>query len=118
MNKIDKNFLLTGNKFMPELYLGQPGFTYSTNRLFTKHCKRIQKLKKSRWLVFLSNFTICCKQKWKLIKNQLSIIEQTRDQNSIKYYSINWWNFTLIIFEMINLKWIKSITNFCWLETN
>ena len=29
MNKIVKKFLLTGDKFMPELYLSQPGFTYS-----------------------------------------------------------------------------------------
>ena len=35
------NFLLTGDKFMPELDLKQPGFTYSTCGPFTKHCERI-----------------------------------------------------------------------------
>ena len=39
MNK----FLLTGDKFMPELDLKQPGFTNSTCGPFTKHCERIQK---------------------------------------------------------------------------
>ena len=43
MNKIIKKFLLTGDKFMPELYLKQPGFTYSACGPFTKHLERIQK---------------------------------------------------------------------------
>ena len=30
MNKIINKFLLTGDQFMPELHLKQPGFTYST----------------------------------------------------------------------------------------
>ena len=37
-------FLLTGDKFMPELHLKQPGFTYSACRPFTKHGERIQKI--------------------------------------------------------------------------
>ena len=43
MNKIINKFLLTGDKFMPELHLKHPGFTYSACRPFTKHCQRIQK---------------------------------------------------------------------------
>ena len=42
MNKIINKFLLTRDKFMPELYLKQPGFTSSASRAFTKHRKRIQ----------------------------------------------------------------------------
>ena len=42
MNKIIKKLLLTGDKFMPELHLKQPGFTYSACGAFTKHCERIQ----------------------------------------------------------------------------
>ena len=45
MNEIINKFLLTGNKFMPELYLKQSGFTYSTCGPFTKDSKRIQKFK-------------------------------------------------------------------------
>ena len=33
MNVIANNFLLAGDKFMPEMYLKQPGFTYSANHL-------------------------------------------------------------------------------------
>ena len=43
MNKIVNKFLLTGNRFMPEMHLKQPGFTYSTCGPFTKYKKRIKK---------------------------------------------------------------------------
>ena len=43
MNKIIYNFLLTGDKFMPELHLKQPGFTYGVCGLFAKHFERIQR---------------------------------------------------------------------------
>ena len=39
MNK----FLLVGDKFMPEMHLKQPGFTYSACRPFTKNKERIEK---------------------------------------------------------------------------
>ena len=45
MNKIVNKFLLTGDKFMPELRLRQPGFTYSTCGTFAKHHERIQKFR-------------------------------------------------------------------------
>ena len=47
MNKIISKFLLTGDKFMPEFYLKQPGFICSAYGPFTKHCKRIQKFKET-----------------------------------------------------------------------
>ena len=40
-------FLLAGDKFMPEIYLKQPGFTYSACRPITKNKERIQKLKET-----------------------------------------------------------------------
>ena len=43
MNKIINKFLLVGDKFMPELHLKQPGFTYSACGPFTKNKKRIEK---------------------------------------------------------------------------
>ena len=41
MNEIVNKFLLVGDKFMPEMYLRQPGFTYSTGVSFTKNKERI-----------------------------------------------------------------------------
>ena len=40
MNEIFNKFLLTGDKFVPELHLRQPGFTYSAYGSFTKHRER------------------------------------------------------------------------------
>ena len=37
--------MLSGDKFMPEFHLKQPGFTYSTCGPFTKHRERIQKFR-------------------------------------------------------------------------
>ena len=43
MNEIMNGFLLVGDKFMPEMHLKQPGFTYSTCGPFTKNKERIEK---------------------------------------------------------------------------
>ena len=45
MNEIVHNFLLAGDKFMPEMHLKQPGFTYSACGPFTKN-KEFKNLKK------------------------------------------------------------------------
>ena len=47
MFEIINNFLLAGDKFMPDLHLRQSGFTYSDLRLFGKHLERIQKFKEA-----------------------------------------------------------------------
>ena len=48
MNEIVDKFLLAGDKFMPEMHLKQPGFTYSACGPFTKNKERIQKFKETR----------------------------------------------------------------------
>ena len=47
MNEIVNKFLLAGDKFMPEMYLRQPGFTYSACGPFTLNDERIQKSKET-----------------------------------------------------------------------
>ena len=47
MNEIVNKFLLAGDKFMPEMHLKQPGFTYSACGTFTKKKERIQKFKET-----------------------------------------------------------------------
>ena len=47
MNEIINTFLLVGDKFMSEMHLKQPGFTYSACGPFTKNKERIQKFKKT-----------------------------------------------------------------------
>ena len=43
MNEIVNKFLLVGDKFIPEMHLKQPGFTYSACGAFTKNKERIEK---------------------------------------------------------------------------
>ena len=47
MNEIVNKFLLAGDKFMPEMHLRQPGFTYSACGPFTKNKERIQVFKET-----------------------------------------------------------------------
>ena len=44
MNEIVNKFLLVGNKFMPEMHLKQPGFSYSACSPFTRNKERTEKL--------------------------------------------------------------------------
>ena len=47
MNNIINKFLLTGDKFMSEMHLKQPGFTYSACGPFTKHKEKIKKFEQT-----------------------------------------------------------------------
>ena len=47
MNEKVNMFLLAGDKFMPDIHLRQPGFTYSACGTFPKIKERIQKFKET-----------------------------------------------------------------------
>ena len=47
MNKIINKLLLAGDKFIPEMHLRQPGFTYSACGPFTKNKERIENFMKT-----------------------------------------------------------------------
>ena len=52
---IVNNILLAGDSFMLEMFLRQPGFTYSACGTFTKNKERIKKKQKKRRLkIYLS----------------------------------------------------------------
>ena len=51
MNKIIKEFLGAGYKYVPEMHLKQPGFTYSACGPFTKSKERIKKIKETGDLI-------------------------------------------------------------------
>ena len=53
MNEIVNKLLLVGNKFIPELHLKQPGFTYSVCCSSTKNKERIEKFKQARNIDFI-----------------------------------------------------------------
>ena len=45
MNNIINEFLLAGDKFMPEMHLRKPQFVYSACGPFTRHKERIKEFK-------------------------------------------------------------------------
>ena len=47
MNDVVNNFLLAGDKFMPEMHSKQPGFTDSIYGPFTKNKEIIQRFKET-----------------------------------------------------------------------
>ena len=47
MNEIVNTCLLAGDKFMPEMHLRQPGFTYGACGPCTKKNERIKKFKET-----------------------------------------------------------------------
>ena len=47
MNEIINSFLLAGDKFITEMLLRQPGFTYSASRPFAKNKERMKKIEET-----------------------------------------------------------------------
>ena len=47
MNEIVNKFLLVGDKFMPEMHIKLPGFTYSACGSFNKNKERVQNFKET-----------------------------------------------------------------------
>ena len=72
MNEIVNNSLLAGDKFIPEMYLKQPGFTYSACGPSTKSKERIQNFKETgysryvyqnklqSWSKYFETFLVFC----------------------------------------------------------
>ena len=54
MNEIRNKFLLAGDKFMPEVHLKQPGFTYSACGPFTRNKERIEKFMQTEHTDFIN----------------------------------------------------------------
>ena len=56
MNQVVNKFLLAGDKFMPEMHLRQPGFTYCARGPFTKNNKEFKNLYR-RYKLYLQKRT-------------------------------------------------------------
>ena len=91
MNQIINKFLLAGDKFMPEIYLRQPGFTYSACGSFTKNEDKFQKFRQTEDISKISKIYIKTNQV-KLLFNMICLMEILRtyleDQLLTKYYTI------------------------------
>ena len=64
MNEIVNKFLLAGDKFVPEMHIRQPGFTYSACGPFTKNKERAQKSKETgnSWYIYQNKLHKACFQ--------------------------------------------------------
>ena len=79
MNQIINKFLLAGDKFMPEMHLRQPGFTYSACGSFTRNKQRIQKFMQKGIQI------ICTKMNWiKLVFNMIWLMAKTKTCKNCK----------------------------------
>ena len=74
INKTINKFLLTGDKFMAELHLKQPGFTYSVFGSFTKQREIIPKFRETSSLKHLHRNKL---DKLVLLKMQHILIVKT-----------------------------------------
>ena len=72
MNDIINKFLLAGDKFMPEMHLSQPGFTYSACGPFTKNKERIQKFLQTGDINYITGM-ILIKLVFNMIRHMASI---------------------------------------------
>ena len=61
-NEIVNKLLLAGDKFIPEMHLKQPEFTYSAYGPFTKNEERIQKFKETGDYIYKNELDKACFQ--------------------------------------------------------
>ena len=73
MNEIMNTFLLVGDKFMPEMHLKQPGFTYSACGLFTenKELKSLGKLEMQTLLIKMDLIKHVFSMIWLRVKQKI-----------------------------------------------
>ena len=64
MNEIVNKFIFSGDKFMPEMHLGQHGLTYSACGSFTQNKERIREFKETgdSMYIFQSELENACFQ--------------------------------------------------------
>ena len=62
MNAIINKFVLAGEKYMPQMHLKQPGFTYSAYGPFTKNKEKIKKIKRDRRYIYKDELDKACFQ--------------------------------------------------------
>ena len=72
MNKTVNKFLLSGDKFMPEMYLKEPGFTQSVCGPFTKTKKEFKNFKKQEIQTIFTKINLI-----KLVFNDIAYVDFT-----------------------------------------
>ena len=87
MNNTINKFLLTGDKFMPEMHLRQPGFTYSACGPFTKHKERIKKFEQTGDMqyIYRNELDKPCFQHDAAYADNKDLLNRTRADKILRY---------------------------------
>ena len=80
MNNIIDKFLLTGDKFMPEMHLRQSQFVYSACGPFTRHKERIKEFKRTgdTCYIYRNELDIACFQHDSAYADHKDLINRTK----------------------------------------
>ena len=86
MNEIINKFLLVGDKFMPEMHLRQPGFTYSACGPFTKNKERIEKFMKAgnTYFIYRNELDKACFQHDMAYGKAKDLIRRTQSEKVLR----------------------------------
>ena len=86
MNEIVNKFLLVGDKFMPEMHLKQPGFTYSACGPFTKNKERIEKFMQTgnTDFIYRNELDKACFQHYMAYGKTKDLVKRTQSDKSFK----------------------------------
>ena len=87
MNNTVNKFLLAGDKFMPEMHLRQPGFTYSACGPFTKHKERIKKFEQTgdTRYIYRNELDKACFQQDAAYTDNKDLLNMTRADKILRY---------------------------------
>ena len=87
MNEIVNTFLLVGDKFMPEMHLKQPSFTYSTCGPFTKNKQRIEKFMQTgnTNFIYKNELDKACFQYNMAYGKTKDLVKRTQSDQVLKY---------------------------------
>ena len=87
MNEIINKFLLVGDKFMPEMHLKQPGFTYSACCPFTKNKERIEKFMQTGYTDFIYKDELdkACFQHDMAYRKSKDLMKRTQSDKVLKH---------------------------------
>ena len=86
MNEIVNKFLLVGDKFMPEMHLKQPDFTYSACGPFTKNkeLKSLCKLKIQILFIKMNLIKLIFNMIWLMYGKSKDLIKRTQSDKILK----------------------------------
>ena len=87
MNNTINTFLLAGDKFMPEMHLQQPGFTYSSCGPFTKYKERIKKFEETgdTRYIYRNELDKACFQHDAAYADNKDLLNRTRTDKILRY---------------------------------